>query len=59
MTAMTDLLRNGYTYMVMTDYPYEASFLKPMPAWPVNKSCEAFANYTNETSIDDMFKMLN
>jgi hypothetical protein len=26
----------------MTDYPYNSSFLEPMPAWPVNASCVAF-----------------
>lgn len=35
-------LMNGLTYMAMTDYPFESSFLTPMPAWPVNVSCEAF-----------------
>ena len=35
----------------MTDYPYPASFLTEMPAWPVNKSCEVgFATYTNATT---------
>jgi pimeloyl-ACP methyl ester carboxylesterase len=32
----------GFEYMAMTDYPYESAFLQPMPAWPVNVSCEAF-----------------
>jgi len=30
--------------MAMTDYPTPASFLAPMPAWPVNASCEYFAD---------------
>jgi len=59
MTSFVDLLRNGYTYMVMTDYPYPAEFLSPMPAWPVNKSCEAFANYNASTEETDLFAMLN
>jgi len=33
---------SGFAYMAMTDYPIPASFLSPMPAWPVNVSCEAF-----------------
>lgn len=37
-------LMNGYSYMAMTDYPYPASFLEPMPAWPVAVSTEPFVN---------------
>lgn len=40
------MLQNGFLYMAMTDYPYPASFLEPMPAWPVNASCDAFVNVT-------------
>jgi len=35
---------NGFLYMAMTDYPYPSAFLEPMPAWPVNASCQAYAN---------------
>lgn len=35
---------NGYQYMAMTDYPYPAAFLEPMPAWPVKEAVKPFAN---------------
>jgi len=35
-------LDNGFTYMAMTNYPYETSFLEPMPAWPVDAACKNF-----------------
>lgn len=41
-TNLYEHLMNGLTYMAMTDYPFESSFLTPMPANPVNVSCEAF-----------------
>lgn len=33
----------------MTNYPDAANFLNPMPAWPVNVSCEAFAKWVKPT----------
>ena len=42
---ITDLQQhyeNGFAYMAMTNYPTAASFLQPMPAWPVNVSCETY-----------------
>lgn len=35
-------LSNGYQYMAMTDYPYPASFLEPMPAWPIKEAVKPF-----------------
>lgn len=35
---------NGYQYMAMTDYPYPAFFLEPMPAWPIKEAVKPFMN---------------
>jgi len=57
-TALVELLRNGFFYEAMTDYPYPASFLEPMPANPINVSCEAFANWTAEATNVEVLTML-
>lgn len=46
---MYEHFMNGYLYMAMTDYPYASAFLNPMPAWPVNVSCEAFRDIAPQT----------
>ena len=38
--------RNAFTIMAMVDYPYAASFLGPLPAWPVHAACELIKNET-------------
>ena len=38
--ALINLLNSGLAYMAMTDYPSPASFLEPMPAWPINVACK-------------------
>ena len=38
--------------MAMVNYPYETSFIFPMPAWPVNASCEAALSQTISSDVD-------
>ena len=40
--------RNAFTIMAMVDYPYPASFLGTLPAWPVHYSCQLLANETSQ-----------
>jgi lysosomal Pro-X carboxypeptidase len=46
-------LMNGFSYMAMTNYPYPSSFLNPMPAWPVNVSCNHFNGPVLEDPIPE------
>jgi lysosomal Pro-X carboxypeptidase len=39
-TTLWAWLSNAWQYMAMADYPYPASFLGPMPAWPVQAACK-------------------
>lgn len=39
-TDLSDWLQSIWFNMAMVNYPYPASFLEPLPAWPVKAACE-------------------
>lgn len=50
-------MRNAFTIMAMVDYPYPASFLGNLPAWPVSTSCKQLVNQTTSgTDLLTAFK---
>ncbi|KAK7097322.1 lysosomal Pro-X carboxypeptidase-like isoform X1 [Littorina saxatilis] len=40
LSNLLDWLAGVYGNMAMVDYPYPASFLEPLPAWPVKEFCK-------------------
>ncbi len=49
--ALLALLNAGISYMAMTDYPHPASFLEPMPAWPVKVACDRIVKGLEELEM--------
>jgi hypothetical protein len=40
-------------WLAMLDYPYEADFAVPLPAWPVKLACKNFNSVAKNNSTED------
>jgi len=47
-------LQNGYLYMAMSNYPWPANFLQPLPRWPVRHACEVYGTSTADDPLKAM-----
>lgn len=53
-------INGAIQYMAMADYPEPASFLGPMPAWPVKEACKLFkANDTDAGTLASLRGVAN
>lgn len=51
LSSVQGFLSTAWVYMAMTDYPYAANFLQPMPANPVKTACEAMSSFPEGSDI--------
>jgi len=51
-------LVGGLQYMAMTDYPYPANFLEPMPGWPVSVGCKIMDSFGNNV-LQGLFGLIS
>ncbi|KRX08961.1 hypothetical protein PPERSA_08164 [Pseudocohnilembus persalinus] len=58
-TSLINWINEGYAYMAMTNYPYETEFLKYLPAWPANTSCNALEDVNINSSNKNLFNAIN
>ena len=54
-TAIETWLNNAYSYSAMLNYPYETSFLKPLPPWPANVTCQQMSSVNTSSNDYNLF----
>jgi lysosomal Pro-X carboxypeptidase len=56
-------METAFSYLSMTDYPSSANFLQPLPAWPVNATCQPLlsdaCDESNESLVRCAFEAAN
>lgn len=57
--ALRDYMDTAYLSMAMTNYPQPSNFLRPMPAWPANYSCNPLDNVNlSTTTVFELFSAI-
>ena len=57
-SVLQDWLMNAYSYLAMTNYPYETSFLQKLPGWPANESCARLNSVNPESQDEELYAAL-
>lgn len=56
--TLYEYINNAIQYMAMADYPYPSSFLGPMPAFPVNYTCQHFPAKPSDDDVIEGLKSM-